>query len=88
MKVVAKPVDMVVWFTREGAPKPIRFRLETDNGESVTIAIDRIFHKDLEKLAGNNMLLYRCEGCINGVIRQFEVKYELNTCRWILFRIF
>lgn len=87
MKAVAKPVDMVAWFTKEGAPKPIRFRMVAEDEENITGKIHRIIQKDVEKLAGNPMLIFRCEGCLNCSLRQFEIKYELFTCKWILFRI-
>ena len=84
---MAKPVDMVAWFTKDGVPKLIRFRMDTEDGECITIKIDRIIYKDIEKLAGNPMLVFRCDGCLNGSIRQFEIKYELSTCKWILYKI-
>lgn len=87
MKVVAKPVDMVFWFTKEGTLKPLRFKIDTENRESKIIKIDKIKQKEIERLAGNQMLIFRCEGYLDGSLRQFELKYELSTCKWILFRI-
>ena len=42
---------------------------------------------DKEKLAGNNILAFKCQSVINGDDKLFEIKYELGTCRWILFKI-
>jgi len=46
-----------------------------------------VLFKETEKLAGNIMIVYRCQSLIDDVIKQFEIKYELATCRWILFKI-
>ena len=42
---------------------------------------------DKEKLAGNEMLVFKCQSLIDGVLKMFEIKYELRTCKWILFKI-
>lgn len=87
MKVVAKPIEVVAWFDRAGTPNPVRLRLEGENEESIVIKIDKIITRDKEKLAGNHMLIFNCQGCINGSQKLFEIKYELSTCKWILFKI-
>jgi hypothetical protein len=51
------------------------------------IKIDKVIVKDTEKLAGNNMLVYKCQSTIDNVIKLFEIKYEIATCKWILFKI-
>lgn len=87
MKVVAKPIEVVTWTDMKGNINPIRFRfLEKDESYKV-IKINKVIHKDLEKLCGNPMIIYRCSAAVNGQQRLFEIKYELNTCKWILFKI-
>ena len=87
MKVVAKPVDMVTWFSKDGSLHPIRFRLQVEDESYKVINVDRIVHKSIEKLAGNDMIVYRCQSEINGVVKPFELKYEIRTCKWMLFKI-
>lgn len=87
MKVLAKPIDVVAWFTKEGTPRPVRFRITNEEENETVVKVDKILHVDREKLAGNHMLVYRCQGTINGVERVYELKYELLTCKWILFKI-
>ncbi len=87
MKVVRKPIEMIAWFTEDGIPNPIRFRIK-DSGESrMTIKVDRIIKRDLEKLAGNKMIIFTCQSFIDGTERIYEVKYEHDTCKWMLFKI-
>jgi hypothetical protein len=85
MKVVAKPIDMVAWFDKDGI-HPTRFKIEGKDGD-VVVKIGKVLKKDLEKLAGNPMLVFTCESEINGQVRPFEIKYELNTMKWMLFKI-
>lgn len=87
MKVVAKPVEMVAWFENEGAINPIRFRIEDKNNKLKVIKIDKILFKDKEKIAGNLMLIFRCSSIIDGRNKVYELKYEIDTCKWILFKI-
>lgn len=87
MKVLTKPVEMVAWFTENGTPNPVRFRIRNDDQSTTVIKIDKIIFKEKEKLAGNFMIVFRCQSLINGVTKIYELKYELNTCRWILFKI-
>lgn len=87
MKVVAKPIEMVAWFDKNGVPNPVRFRFENEDGKLITIKIDRVITRDKEILAGNPMILFRCQSCIDGIEKPFELKYELKTCKWMLFKI-
>jgi hypothetical protein len=85
MKVVAKPISMVAWFDTKGVPHPVRFKIEEE--QEVVIKVGRVMTQDKEKLAGNPMLIFNCQSVINGVERPYQLKYELSTCRWILFKI-
>lgn len=85
MKVVAKPIQMIAWFNKDGSINPIRFKLDED-GEKV-IKVDRVLKTEKEKLAGNIMEKFTCSSCINGVEKVFELKYDSKTYKWILFKI-
>lgn len=85
MKVVAKPIDVVAYFDKDGV-HPARFKIEGKEGD-VVVKIGRVIKKNMEKLAGNNMVVFTCESEINGQVKPYEIKYELNTMKWILFKI-
>lgn len=87
MKIVARPIEMVAWFTIEGIPNPVRFRIKNDDGEMDVVKIEKIVFKEREKIAGNEMINYRCQSTISGQTKTLEIKYELSTCKWILFKI-
>ena len=87
MKVVARPIEMVAWTDTKGIINPVRFKIIKEDGTNSVVKIDKIISVDKEKLAGNNMLVYQCQSSVNGADKLYEIKYELATCRWILFKI-
>ena len=89
MRVVARPVDMLAWFDKDGIPNPLRFRFsDEDEAESnLVIKVDKIINRDKEKLAGNEMILFRCQSLIDGVEKVYELKFEIKNCRWIIYKI-
>ncbi|MGL4772955.1 MAG: hypothetical protein ACRC2K_05250 [Clostridium sp.] len=86
MKVVSKSIQVIAAFDNLGGIKPIRFKLDEED-KNVVIKIDRIITEEMEKLAGNIMKVFNCISVINGVERRYQIKYEIKTCRWILFKI-
>lgn len=87
MNVVTKPISMIAWFDRFGNPNPIRFKIEEEDSEKITIKIDKILQRAKERLGGNNIMVFQCQSCINGLDKTYELKYEISTCRWTLYRI-
>lgn len=87
MKIVAKPIQMVAWFEEDGSPHPIKFRLLNEEQCWSTVKIDKVIIVEREKLAGNPMHVFQCQSLINNVLKTYELKYELNTCKWMLFKM-
>lgn len=87
MNIIAKPIDVVASFTINGIPSPMRFRYQQSEDETVVIKIDNILFKETEKISGNVMILFRCESNVEGISRTYDIKYELATCKWMLYRI-
>ncbi|WP_435789647.1 hypothetical protein [Clostridium sp.] len=87
MKVIAKPIEVVVWTDIRGNIHPVRFKITNEDESNFVVKIDKVICVDKEKLAGNNMLVYKCQSVINGLDKLYEIKYELSSCRWILFKI-
>ena len=86
MKTVALPIEMITYFKADGQMKPIRFKLNTDN-ESKVVNITRIIRSHKEKIAGNTMYVYDCQSIIDGVEKLFQLKFDVDTLKWILFKI-
>lgn len=87
MKVVAKAIEVVSYTDDKGDIRPLRFRIQNEDQTTKVIKIDKVITKETEKLAGNYMLVFKCQSLIDNIQRLFEIKYELQTCKWILFKI-
>ena len=87
MKVLVKPIEMIAWFDFKGLIHPLRFRLIDEDGKYKTIAIKSIQARTKEKLAGNLMQVFLCQGVVNDQEILFEIKYEKDTDQWILFKM-
>ncbi len=81
-----KPVEVLAWFSCEGNPKPIRFRF-LQQGAYKTVKVDRIVQETEEKLAGIRTRVYRCQSLVQETEKVYELKYEINTCKWYLYKI-
>jgi len=86
MKVHMKPIEMIFVSTTAGKLTPVKFKLPTDKGELV-IKIDKIIKSQEEKISGSNIITYVCQSTIAGEERLFELRYEIRSCRWFLYKI-
>lgn len=82
MKIYSTPISVLAHFDTTGKPRP--YRLTLDGKE---LKIDQVTSVTEEKLAGNRMLVFRCQSEIKGELRPFEIKFEINTCKWYLWKM-
>ncbi len=87
MKVLMKSIEMIAWFTEDGIPIPIKYKMLCEDNSYLTIKVDSILFREQEKLAGNRMIKFTCQSTVNEVQRRYELKYELDTCKWFLFKM-
>jgi len=87
MEVVAKPIEVISMTDIKGNITPLRLRIENEDESIQVIKIDKIIDRVHEKFAGNNKLVFTCRSLINDIEKVFEIKYEIATCKWILFKI-
>jgi hypothetical protein len=87
MKVLAKPIEMIAWFDFKGVIHPIKFRIIGEDGTYQVISIKKVQARKKEKLAGNVMQVFLCQGVVNDQEVLFELKFEKDTDRWTLFKM-
>ena len=87
MKVLALPIQMVSWTETSGKIHPVRFKIANPDESTSVITVDKVLTIDREKLAGNNMLIYKCQSVIKGTERLYVLKYAFDTCKWILWKL-
>ncbi len=51
---------MVAWFTQEGIPHPLKYKINYE-GEPTVVKVDHILLRTEEKLAGNRLIIFRCQ---------------------------
>lgn len=82
MKTLSTPISVLAHFETDGTPHPLRFKLNDKE-----LKIEQVISVSEEMLAGNRMLIFRCQSEIRGELRPFEIKYEIGTCRWYLWKM-
>ncbi len=87
MEIVMKDIETIAWFKNKEYPTPIKIRLYDEDLGNIVIPIEIILFSEMEKYAGNKMILYRCKSIVNNMEKEFELKYEIDTYKWFLYRI-
>ena len=82
MKILSTPISVLAHFDNDGTPHPIRFKLADKD-----LKIEQVVSVVEEKIAGNRMLCFRCQSEIAGELKPFEIKFELGTCKWFLWKM-
>ena len=82
MKILMTRITVLAHFDTNGIPHPLRFKLADKE-----IKIEQVISVSEEKLAGNKMMIFRCQSEIGGELRPFEIKFELGTCKWFLWKM-
>ena len=86
LKVLALPIEMIAWFNEAGLPTPMKFKINSESLANV-VKVDKVVYREVEKFAGNHVYRYRCQSVIDNTARVYELKYELKSCKWMLFKM-
>ena len=84
MHKLMKPIRIVTWIDEQGNINPVRFQVEGIAEERLIIKVEKVLQRNEEKIAGQRVINYRCRSIIADQLRQYEICYELPTCRWYL----
>jgi hypothetical protein len=87
MRVLAISIEMIAWFNENGMPTPLRFKIKNGDGSNNIIKVDKVIQIEKEKLAGNIMYVFKCQSIIEEFEKLYEIKYELNSCKWMLYKM-
>jgi len=82
MKILSTPITVLAHFDNDGTPHPLRLKLADK-----AVKIEQVVSATEEKLAGNKMLCFRCQSEFDGELRLFEIKFEVGTCKWFLWKM-
>ena len=86
MNALNKPVEMIAVCSPDGALRPARFRLSTEEGERLTVRIRRICRAEEIPYMGIETFRFVCTAVMGGRERTFELRYSVQDHRWVLWR--
>ena len=87
MKTLARPIEMISWTDESGHLHPLRFKIENPGGDRHIIKITKIYTSEPVQVAGNKVVKFTCEINMNGYNKICELRYDVESCRWNLFKL-
>lgn len=78
MKILNQPIDMVAIFYSSGEIMPFKFKYQ-----GKTVKIEEIKKIYQEKLADNDRIVFICKHTNRSL---YELKFELESHKWFLFK--
>jgi len=82
MKILMKPIEVLAHF-ENGKVHPLRLKFADQDA----VKIEQVVSTTEDKLAGNKILTFLCQSEIKGELRPFRIKFEINTCKWYLWKM-
>ncbi len=78
MEIINQPVKVLAVFNTDGSIEPVRFRFDDK-----IVRVEKITKSYEEKIVGNIRLVFVC---LHNEKDIFELKYELDSKIWFLFK--
>ena len=86
MEALNWPVQVIVHCEANGDMRPLKFQYEDENHRIHTVQIEQITDSRKTKFVGIEAIHYICKGTVDEKEHLYELKYTINTHKWILFR--
>lgn len=80
------PIQLFCVVSTLGELTPIRFRYEDEEHRITTVQITQVYARKETQFAGTKAILYTCGAVIGDRNEMFELKYTINTHRWVFYR--
>jgi hypothetical protein len=87
---MAEPIEMILCINKNGIPPtPIKFKWFTEDQSNITINVDNIIQKEFigNKHSKSHDYIYQCKSLIKDRILEFELKYNIDNRRWMLWKM-
>lgn len=85
MVTLNKAIEIIAFFDTKGMPRPYRFRVENDEGELIVYQVDSVLFRKKEVVNEIANIIVRCRGNMDGVMKEYELKYDVKNTRWSLY---
>ncbi len=80
------PIQVIVHCDAGGELRPLRFRYEDGQHRLHTVQIDQVADSREVEFVGIAAILYLCKAKAEGKEHLYELKYTIQTHKWVLFR--
>ena len=88
MTLINKPIEVAAYLDSAGIIKPLRFKNLNEDGSKTLFQIQRSIRRDKEKIGENSyMYTFTCEVLVDGKTVLCDLKYNVQTKEWVLFRM-
>ena len=87
MQALNMPIEMISVCAVDGEIRPLRFRYEDDYHKLHIVRVNEVMVAKELNYVGVQSYLYVCKAFINDREIMFELRYEVKTHRWVLFRM-
>lgn len=86
-KIANIPVQLISSCSTLGDLTPLRFRYENEEHSLSTVNIDAVLSIKENQYNGIHEIIYTCQAALNGTVHLFELKYNVSSHKWLIFRI-
>lgn len=80
------PIQAIVHCDAEGEMRPLRFRFEDAKHQLHTVQVEQVTDCRKVEFVGIEAILYLCKARRDGKEHLYELKYTVQTHKWVLFR--
>lgn len=87
MPMVNKPVEVIIEVDIKGNIKPMKMRYEDENGELQVVKFDSAAEIPVPLYDKKSYKKFSCSCIVDGIKRTYELKYFIQTCKWIICKV-
>lgn len=80
------PIQVIVHYDARGELRPLRFQYEDRQHRIHTIQVEQVTDSRKVEFVGIEAMLYLCKAHVDGKGHLYELKYTVQTHKWVLFR--
>ena len=80
------PIQVIVHCDAHGDLRPLRFRYEDRQHQIHTVQVEQVADIRKVEFVGIEAILYLCKAKTDGKEHLYELKYTVQTHKWVLFR--
>lgn len=87
MVILNKTIEVIALFDKKGIPRPYKFRVEDNEGTWAVYKFDSVLFRKKETVNKSSNIIVRCKGNMDGLLKEYELKYDVQNTKWSLYCI-